>query len=567
MKSSAKSFHKKLLILLCCVVAVALVVITALTTVSYKKSFKEFGRAGYILVPSDNAALTTDVNEMHYFSEGTSYREKITGMISFKDTSNKDVKIDKEQFVHFTDGSLKSFTNGVVMSLTEVDEKQVSYFGVSNKTTIVKNATQYEMSYLGDMMQIQEFVWKIADDTYMVVAPQITVHLSKDKEVTLNDYVQVKYVDGEIVRLVHEQGTYQTVSSDAYLLTDGGVELRLVSKCFMVDGKEGLSLDSMIIDSDANLAVDENEDQLKLPTFNVVNGADGSNGENGANGEDGDKGQSGEGGADGSSGNKGSGGGNGQNGQSGIDGTDGVDGEEGEQGDLGYDGKDGAYGNDAPSSESPDGVGSIEQPNAPTVSIITDQYNVGANSADIWLDIKDEDGLLTDNLKWTIYTRDGYDYVAGYDKQFHPEEGLIGRTTTKYQVVTNKLQPDTEYVLIVSGTYATEYGEFTQDFLTKIFSTDKLGINISKIQVASDKIVVKVNMADDSQVGTYGIALYRESDLANPINLKTLWTGNKGTKEFVFSNEENLQNNQSLYPDSNYVITICNVTSKNSSDT
>lgn len=575
MKLSAKSFHKKILLLIFCTVIIAIGAVIGLTVFSYKDSLKEFKGSGYILVPSTNPALTTDVNEIHYFSAGTNYREKYGETVCFKDTSDKEIKINKEQFIHFTDGSLKSFTNGVVLSLTEVDKKQVSYFGVSDKTTILKNATQYEMSYLGDMIQLQEFIWKIADDTYMVVAPQITVNLSRDKRVTLNDYVQIQYIDGEIVRLVHKQGTYQTVSSDAYIITDGGVELRLVSKYFIVDGEETLSLDSMVIDSEANLDVDENEDKIKLPTFNVVNGADGSNGENGdsgADGEDGDKGEIGEYGDNGNSGNKGTSGGNGQNGQSGIDGSDGKDGEEGEEGNLGYDGKDGEDGDDAVTSTSPDGIGSIEQSEAPRVTLQTEKdgtiknYFVGSNSADIWLNITDKDGLLTDNIKWTIYTREGYNYVAGYDREFHSEEGLIARTSTEAQVTTSKLQPDTEYVLIVSGTYATEYGEFTQDFLTKIFSTDKLGLNVEKVQITDDKITVRVNMADDSQVASYGIALYRETDLENAISLLGLMNGNAGTKEFTFSEIENLQNGQLIYPDANYVVRLCNVTSKSTND-
>lgn len=567
MKQSAKPFHKKLLLIISCVVVVALVAVAALTITSYKKSLKEFETSGYVLVPSEEEALTTDVNELHYFSAGTTYREKYGKVISFKDTSNNRVTIDKEEFIHYTDGSLKSFSNGVIMNLMEVGDKQVSYFGVSDKTTLVKNGTQYEMSYLGDKMQIQEFIWKIADDTYMVIAPRIKVHLSKDKEVTLDDYVQLKYVDGGIVRLIHEQGTYQTVSSDAYLLTDGGVMLELISKHFIVDGEKALSLESMIIDSNDNLNLDENEDKIKLPTFNVINGSNGADGESGASGDDGEQGESGEIGDNGNAGDKGNAGGNGQNGQSGNDGSDGPDGEQGEEGNLGYDGKDGDDGEDANSSVSPDGIGSIEQPSAPTVSIITEDYFVGANVADIWVRINDKDGLLTDNLKWTIYTREGYKYVAGYDKQFHPEEGLISSFAQRAEITTQKLQPDTEYVLVVSGTYATDYGEFNQDFLTKVFSTDILGIKLNKVQVTSDKIVVKVTVSDDSQISSYGIALYDENDPNNFISRHDLAQGtNAGTKEFTFSVEENLLSGKELYPDSNYVVKIVNVQSKASSD-
>lgn len=223
MESSGKSFHKKLLIIIVSMVVVSLGAVGALTAYTYKESLNTFGGDGYILVPSKKEDLTTDVDVKHYFSAGTTWREKLGEMISFKDSSNKKVNLDKEQFVHFTDGSLKSFTSGVVMNLSEVNREQVSYYGVSDKTTIIKNANKYEMSYLGDVMEIQEFVWKITDNTYMIVAPEVTVHLSREKEITFNDYVQINYVDGDIVRLVHEQGTYQTVSSDAYMSTDSGV--------------------------------------------------------------------------------------------------------------------------------------------------------------------------------------------------------------------------------------------------------------------------------------------------------------------------------------------------------
>ncbi len=669
MKLSAKSFHKKILLLILCTVVVAIGVVIALTTFSYKETLKEFGGSGYILVPSDKEVLTTDVDEMHYFSAGTTYREKFGESIVFKDTSNNNVKIDKEQFVHYTDGSLKAFTNGVVMSLTEVDKKQVSYFGVSDKTTIVKNATQYEMSYLGDVMQIQEFVWKIADDTYMVVAPEITVRLSKDKQVKFNDYVQIQYVDGEIVRLVHEQGTYQTVSSDAFIMTDGGVELRLLSKYFIVDGEEALSLESMIIDSDANLEVDENEDKLKLPTFNVVNGADGANGDNGengdkgengengingengqygeygedgkygeygeygedgelgengdkgengnkgengikgengaggSNGENGDKGENGnkgengengtagevgtdgeigtdgEAGADGDSGQDGDNGGNGTDGEDGIDGeaggqgaaggnggngvngedgTDGLEGENGTEGATGQTGVPGWDGMDASVPVSPDGVGSIDQGLAPTVTIDSKNYYVGADYAQIGLIVRDEGDYLSTNLTWTIYTRDGYKYVDGYDKNINKDRGVINKGSNGI-VSTNKLHPDTEYVLIVHGKYANDYGEFEQDFLTKIFETDTMGISLEKVQVTEDEITVRVDLLDDSKVGSYGIALYDEGDYDEPISVKTLLAGRTFSGVYTFSNDDNLMTEKRIYSNSNYVVKLVNI--------
>ena len=49
----------------------------------------------------------------------------------------------------------------------------------------------------------------------------------------------------------------------------------------------------MVIDSSANLMVDENEESLKIPTFRVVNGKDGADGADGFTGEDGVSGEDG----------------------------------------------------------------------------------------------------------------------------------------------------------------------------------------------------------------------------------------------------------------------------------
>ena len=520
-------------------VAVAILVTAGLTVKTVMDARKEFLGDGYLLVPSKEAEVTTDVNEQYYFSAGTSYREKFGQTISFKDTSSQKVTTDTKQFLHYLDGSLASFTKGVVMDLSEVGNDQATYYGISNKTTVLKDGTGYTMSYMGDNLQMNEFVWKIADDKYMIVTPQVTLHLSEGSEVTLPDYIQLQYVDGGIVRLVHQQGTYQTVADNAYLVTDSGVELDLMNKTFMVNGVEALSLDDMVIDSSANLKVDENEDEVKIPTFNVVNGKDGSDGDEGESGNDGNDGTAGESGQ------------NGNGGADGDSGSNGYDGQEGNSGDWGYDGKDGGNGQNAEHAGSNDGIASIEQQQAPRVSLETDTYTVGPNSVLMNLKIDDPNSMLQSDLTWAIYNRNTMAEAA---------KGIIPRGVTSAAVSTSALQPDTEYVLVVSGSYATEINTYDSDFFTKVFSTETLGLRIEKVQVTEDTISIKTVMDEDSRVGSYSVALYDEA--GNKIsNISNIYTA--GT-DFTFNAATGLENGKRLDPDTIYTVRLTNLINKDS---
>lgn len=518
------------------VVAVVLVAAAGLTVKVMRDSVKHFPGDGYVLVPSRQAEVTTDVNEQYYFAAGTSYREKFGETISFKDTSDHKVNTDTKQFVHYLDGSLAAFSRGVVMNLADVGDEQVTYYGVSDKTTIMKEGQGYAMTYMGDKLEMGEFIWKLAEDRYMIVTPQVTLHLNGENEAVLEDYVQLQYVDGGIVRLIHQQGTYQTVADNAYLVTDSGIELNLMKKAFTANGEEILSLDAMVIDSSANLNLDEDEEGVKIPTFNVVNGKDGEDGDEGGSGEDGTMGEDGQ---------------EGVSGAEGDNGNNGYDGQEGNSGDWGYDGKDGTNGENAQHAGSNDGIASIEQEKAPTVSLETATYAVGPNHVLMNLKIDDPNSMLQRDLSWSIYNRNTMAEAA---------KGTIPRGVTSAVVSTSALQPDTEYVLVVSGSYATDVNVFDTDFFTKIFSTDTLGLRLEKVQATDSAIKIRTVMSEDSMVGSYSLALFDEA--GNRISsLDTTFT--TGT-ELEFRAGVGLENGVSLSSDTNYKVRLTNLVNKDS---
>lgn len=513
-----------------------------MTTKTFMDANKQFAADGFVLIPSREAEITTNVNEQHYFSAGTSYRKKLGEVIEFTDTSNKEVSMGVEEFVHYNDGSLGAFTKGVVMDLAEIGDNQITYYGVSDKTTILKQGQEYSMSYLGNSLTLKEFIWKIADDTYMLVAPQVTIHLAEGIDVVLEDYVQVQYVNGGIARLVHQHGTYQTVSNDAYIATDSGFELKLTDRAFYNGLEKAVSLDEMVIDSSSNLMVDEDEESVKIPTFRVVNGKDGADGSDGLTGEDGISGE------DGNSGD------NGQKGQNGFDGL------EGNSGEWGYDGQVGESGMDAEHSASDEnGIVGIMQEPAPTIGIDADSYKVGANSFDVKLLINDdeENPMLRDEIEWSIYKRDTMEYV---------DSDKFQTGVNSAQIQTTKLEPGVDYVFIVKGDYETEaHGLFSDvNLYTKIFRTDELGLSIEKVQVTEDSIIVKTVKTDESLVSTYSVALYLGDDTSNNISSLDLNTYTDG-KEFIFKTGGNLLDaGVNITPNTEYKIQLTNINSNGS---
>ncbi len=480
------------------------------------KSIKHFVADGFILdAPAEVAA--TEVNKQYYFQQGEKYQEKYETKVLFKDVNGESVSLDVNQYLHYADGSLGSFTKGVIVNLDDVEEKQFGYYSLSPNTLLVKNGSNYEMSSRGEQMAISEFVWKISDTDYMMVSPEITLKLSNDQEVTMPDYAQIKYVDSGIVRIVHQQGTYQTVSAESSLFSESGTELNLVGKSFWQDGEAGVSLDAMSLNNDDYIELDENMDEpeIKIPTFNVINGKDGAAGTAGLAGEDGEEGE------DGEQGEVGTNGAAGNEGLQGSKGDQGKNGVEGDAGVLGYDGAEGDDGEDATNSDNP--IQAADLLIRPTISVdaggssnsdggtgTMEGYKVSQSSVEMLLQLNDSDNALVMNQNKTlveIYDRATMQKVT--TDRSAAELGAMLESTGSLSFKQGKLDLDTEYMLVVKGQYAVGEGvpEKEGTLFTKVFKTDALGVVLSKNTVTENSVSV-TSTVTASNILSYDVHYY-----------------------------------------------------------
>ena len=472
---------------------------------------KEFISDGYILDPSEEEHLTNDVDRQYYFSAGAKYKEKFGSQILFKSSSGDKQTIDAQHFVHYNDGSLGAFTKGVLMDVSNISDSNYGYYSLTQNTVLVKNGNSYEMTSRGEVMNITEFIWKLSDTDYMLVSPNITLSISGD-DVKFADYVQLTYVDNGIVRLTHQQGTYQTVAADSTLITQNGVELNLVGKNFIIDGEPAFSLDDLSIDDNSYIDVDENiKDQPTIPTFNVINGKDGANGTDGTDGEQGIEGE------EGKEGEQGAEGGEGAEGASGSAGGSGGDGVEGDSGIMGYDGAEGINGKDAENSSSASAIASVDLKARPTVTVDSGvsagSYNVTAGSAQMELKLNDsatDPSLVQGQTTVKVYNRKTMELVNTESEQ----QALGGSLEQNLSVVLDidNLSQDTDYLLVVEGEYRLDDQGNTQKgiLFQKVFRTEPLGIALAKEYVTDKEVaaVTKVNGVVDS----YGVRFFYYND-------------------------------------------------------
>lgn len=518
---------KGLIVILASVLAVAMG-LGGLSFVNNVKNTRSFMSDGYILDPSDEEMVTTDVDTQYYFTQGTNYKQKYGNQILFKDTSGNNNAIDTMHFIHYNDGSLGSFTKGVVMDISELDEANYGYYSLTKNTVLIKNGSSYELTSRGESMALSEFVWKISDVDYMLVSPSITLDVGPE-EVTFQDYAQITYVDSGIVRISHQTGTYQTVAADSELVTEQGAELNLVGKSFMMDGEPIFSLDDMAIDDNSYIDVDENVDAPTIPTFNVINGKDGASGTDGKEGEQGEEGEAGEEGEEGSEGTAGG------EGTMGSEGSIGQDGVEGDSGVMGYDGKLGAMGLDAENGSGSD-IDAADLNARPSITMKSvgqegSQYSVTSNSATFTFNMNSDTNksYAQGSTKMTLFDRETMKVVEQNGKELKDIDLSQLENSGELTYQFKDLDPDKEYVMVVSGSYVVDDNNPTgsiveTEYYRKVFKTEPLGISLEKVNVTENSISAKANVT--GTVKQYSVRFYYINDSGEKVTIDIEKNGN-----------------------------------------
>lgn len=269
-----KNIYVFLIILIAVILSIFLVYNIFKVQQNNKKTFVD---SGYILESSGKDA-DSKIIERYYFTADQPYKEKYINKIEFEDTSGDKRKVNNQNFIHYTDGSISSLTNGTLIDLNKIDQEPIYYYNINKNSVLQKENTSYKIMNLENELVFNNILWKITENKYLIASEQINLVFDDNTEKNIKGYVEIEYEDNEIVKIYNQEMTFRTISSKVVLNMPDGLKIDLSNKVVSKNNKSKMSLHNMVIDSNDNVTIvdldqmnKKNEENKETDKNNVSN--------------------------------------------------------------------------------------------------------------------------------------------------------------------------------------------------------------------------------------------------------------------------------------------------------
>jgi len=529
-----------------------------------------FAESGYII---DGTEDLEGGFAKYTFDAGTELEYSYPDNLKFKSTTNEDVVTDRNCFLHFNDGSLSALSQGVLIDLNECEVGVLNYYNLTSGATLENQGGSYALETKDASLYFKDFLWKIGDDKYMLASDEIVITMADKQELEFSEYVELKYYNEGILLILSENGAYRTVSSECVATVDNGIRIDLASRTVMAKDTVLMSMEQMVIGSDDNIdilapikavkgeeKVKQEQMQIHIPTFEVIDGADGVNGEqgidgtkgktgaegaagvNGMDGLAGAEGLMGEDGINGNQGDPGMPGTPGTAGSAGANGATGASGAQGLQGAAGLAGAQGIQGNDGLSGDEViDGsaVPGGEEENIQLPTFTLTEMNVSSNEATFLISIEEGTVTLPGIEDITIKILDN---ASGREVRRFKLNSSDG---SPLEVIVDGLAADTEYCLVVNASYIVKNGTYEKTFLKRVFTTNAIGLTFVKTFVTEDSLAFTVYKSSYSGVQSASLSLANESGVIKTVPIPAFDA--EGKAVVLFENEYGEIESNTLY--------------------
>lgn len=438
---------------------------------SRKETINYFYDSGYVINNTYDASKVQTNKE--YFEANSAYQTKSDDKYSFQNTDGKKVIVSEESFVHYSNGAIMALKDGVAIDLDKIDLEILNYYNIFEGSLLSKKEDAYEINNLNDTIVFNKMLFKISDDKYLLAANDIVISFSDGQTVSTKDFIEIEYANEDVIRLYNDKVNYQTISSNLYIISDD-IKIDVAYKTVSKNDVDLLAMVNMVINANDNIEVitkkEETEDDKNTGAGNGNFGGSGGGGS--------------------SNGSSGSNGGGSSNGTGGF-------------GDIDLDINNNSGNNQESSSES---NGIIQIPNINNnisteeetvvqpkfimtyLNVTTEgvSFKIEHNNSDVF-DLNVE---IVENATGTIVFSEKWD-----------EESVL------YSRTKNSLKPNSAYTINVRGKYIVDENEFDRVFISKIFRTTDLGLNVYMDYVAKDSMRFVVEKLDSSDVTgfTYSI--------------------------------------------------------------
>lgn len=424
-----------------------------------------FPADGYILEIESNETVQESMPLV--FSTGVAYKERFPASYIFKDITGKKNVVEDSSFIHYNDGSLSAFTDGIAVNMTEVEAGYMEFYYLGKNMVMTKAAEGWQIDNNSMTMDFPELLWELSEDKVMAASDEMTLYLSGKEPERISGYLEVSWPDKDIVQVANQDLMYQTVAAGGRIVYGSGVVLDFEKKAVENSDEETcFTMQEIMADMSASAITIRSESAAnwKMPEFNIYN-------DDGKAGENGESGQSGENGRTGNMGQAGEGG---EAGEVGSDGQAGTGGKTGEVGSKGSTPLTGSLGGDLELSS-----GIVQG----SIRIYDMDYDCSTIIVDLAVD-NSYGKLLMNSCIIEIY-----DAATGR---------LAGSQSYNGSEVTfwNILEPDREYVASVTCQYELDTAAGTvintKVFDSKNFYTSSEGISMEQELVGESTVFLSL---------------------------------------------------------------------------
>lgn len=408
----------------------------------YQNRFVKFESNGHVIARTSESST-----KKYFFTKDSKYRI-VDDKVNIETSKKENVSIPVETFIHYDDGSISTFSKSAILDLNDLSQKTYNYYNIYPGTVFTKNGTNYTVSYLDKRLNFNNFLLKISDTKYMIIGNKMELQIGDIKKTINNNYLEVSYLEGNIIKLENQGVTYQNISSDV-TVTIGDMVVDFSGKNIYLKGERKLSLGEITIDSDDNIEINKDENSSIVDKYKKDDKKDGSSS------------------------------------------TDGSDDNSNGEGKVDHEKlpsvNNGIIDTDEDSTEEIiDTSGRVKD-----AEFTVTEMDITSNRLRAEVAVSDKDAVLEGDMSVKIIE-------AGSNKIVYETTVEAGSNT--FDIESESLQPETNYILVVNSNYSKNEIQFNKDFIQKTFITEPIGISVEKNYISDDSLEVSINKTDYSNI-------------------------------------------------------------------
>ena len=409
-----------------------------------ESQYEVFTQEGYIISSTyENASINTT---KYYFTEDTKYKTNYNSQVSFNNSDNEEVQVDNTAYVHYINGGIGVLKKTALLDLNTLATGEgtlVKYYNMFPTSILNKESTQYTITNQNNKIAFTNLLIKSSESKYLLASPKIALHIGGVERTIENDFVEITFLDGEIVRIENQEVAYQNISDDMYILTSNGLKIDLANQNIYYNDQNVLNLEYITIDSDDNIEILPEEENQKVEEENP-------------------------------------------------------DEEE-------------TLPND-PTENLPDGIinpgvgdneeiiDENEKISDPIFTVNNMEVTANKFSADV--SVEDPDGTLGSSIDVKVLNLTN-------NRVVYQERIMSGESN--FSIALENLDPDINYVFIVSADYTKNDSTFTRDFIQKTFITESIGVSLEKNYFSTSNLSFNIIKSDYSRVKSLEVSLFNTS--------------------------------------------------------